>query len=114
MSRMRNTFTLLLLACLVLGPVTALLFAVKTESTRSQVIQPIRVLFLGDKGHHQPAQRAKQLLPYLASSGIDATYTEDANDLNPQTLSQYDALLIYANIEQIRHEQEKALLEYVD
>src|SRR3954465_7020990 len=60
---------------------------------------PIRVLFLGDNGHHKPAERAKQLLPYLSSRGIEATYSENPNDLNPQTLGNYDCLLIYANIE---------------
>jgi putative membrane-bound dehydrogenase-like protein len=75
---------------------------------------PIRVLFLGDNGHHKPAERAKQLLPYLASRGIEAVYSENADDLNPQTLGGYDCLLIYANIEQIKPEQEKALLEYVN
>jgi putative membrane-bound dehydrogenase-like protein len=73
----------------------------------------IRVLFLGDKGPHKPAERAKQLLPYLAARGIEATYTEDINDLRADVLSGYDCLLIYANIESIAPAQEKALLDYV-
>jgi uncharacterized protein len=73
----------------------------------------IKVLFLGDRGHHQPADRAAQITPVLAGRGIDVTYTEKPTDLNPETLARYDALLIYANITAITPEQEKALVEYV-
>ncbi len=59
---------------------------------------PIKVLFLGDQGHHRPADRAAQITPVLAGRGIDVTYTEKLGDLNPATLARYDALLIYANI----------------
>lgn len=75
---------------------------------------PLNVLFLGDQGHHLPADRAAQLIPVMASRGIDVTYTEDiANALDPDTLASYDALIIYANTEAIAPEQEKALLDYV-
>ena len=74
----------------------------------------IKVLFLGDGGHHSPAARAAQLTPVLAGRGIDVTYTDKLGDLNPATLARYDALLIYANITRIGAEQEKALLGYVN
>ncbi|MGE3818150.1 MAG: PVC-type heme-binding CxxCH protein [Isosphaeraceae bacterium] len=74
---------------------------------------PIKVLFLGDKGHHRPADRARQIIPVLGDRGISITYTENPNDLNPKTLGQYDALLLYANIDRIEPDQEKALLDYV-
>jgi hypothetical protein len=35
----------------------------------------LKVLFLGDNGHHQPAVRYRQLEPVLAKRGIDLTYT---------------------------------------
>ncbi|HVX10593.1 MAG TPA: PVC-type heme-binding CxxCH protein [Pirellulales bacterium] len=73
----------------------------------------IRVLFLGDQGHHRPSDRFRQIQPVLARRGIDVTYTENAADLRPETLGQYDAVLLYANIDRIEPEQEKALLEYV-
>jgi putative membrane-bound dehydrogenase-like protein len=73
----------------------------------------IKVLFLGDQGHHRPADRAAQITPVLAGRGIDVTYTENIGDLNPETLARYDALLIYANITAIGPEQEKALVDYV-
>src|SRR5690606_33143862 len=59
---------------------------------------PLRALFLGDQGHHQPHQRFLQLEPVLAGRGIQLTYTEDVSDLNAETLSGYDALVLYANI----------------
>src|SRR3954470_6239615 len=117
---MRRNINVLLIATALLA--TAIVLVASETDKRSSPRPPaavsakpaIRVLFLGDKGHHKPAERAKQLLPYLASRGIEATYSENADDLNPQTLGNFDCLLIYANIEQIKPEQEKALLEYVN
>jgi putative membrane-bound dehydrogenase-like protein len=75
---------------------------------------PLKVLFLGDRGHHNPADRAAQLIPVLAGRGIDLTYTERLGDLNRENLGRFDALVIYANINTISPEQEKALLDYVE
>jgi putative membrane-bound dehydrogenase-like protein len=74
---------------------------------------PIKILFLGDNGHHRPAERFRQLQPILAARGIDLTYTDKVEALNPKTLASYDGLLIYANTEKITPEQEQALLDYV-
>ena len=75
---------------------------------------PLKVLFLGDRGHHRPSERAAQLIPVMAGRGIDVAYTEDlASTLDPDTLGKYDALIIYANIEAIEPAQEEALLDYV-
>lgn len=73
----------------------------------------LRVLFLGDNGHHQPAVRAAELIPVLANRRIDVTYTENCDDLNPGTLGQYDALVLYANHDTITPPQLKSLLDYV-
>ena len=75
---------------------------------------PLKVLFLGDRGHHVPAERFAILRPVFASRGIDLTYTEKAGDLNPDTLKKYDALIVYANNERITPGQEKALIDYVE
>ena len=75
---------------------------------------PLSVLFLGDRGHHEPADRAAQLKPVFAGRGIKVTYTEKTDDLNPETLARYDALLIYANVTEIKPAQEKALIDYVE
>ncbi len=74
----------------------------------------LKVLFLGDQGHHQPADRAAQIIPVLAGRGINVTYTEKLADLNPENLAKFDALLIYANTTDIKPSQEKALLDYVE
>ncbi len=73
----------------------------------------VKVLFLGDKGHHQPAMRFRQLAAAWANQPIVLEYTEDLKVLNGKTLEKYDALMIYANHPKIEPDQEKALLEYV-
>ena len=73
----------------------------------------ISALFLGDRGHHQPFERASQLIPVLEPRGIDIEYTERVEDLNPDRLSSFDCLIIYANIGRISPQQEKALLDFV-
>jgi putative membrane-bound dehydrogenase-like protein len=74
----------------------------------------LKLLFLGDKGHHQPEARFKQIMPVLRERGIDLTYTEKMSDLNEKTLGEYAGLVIYANTTEISPEQEKALLDYVE
>jgi putative membrane-bound dehydrogenase-like protein len=74
---------------------------------------PLRILFLGDNGHHRPADRFAQMQPALSSRGIELTYTDKLDDLNPAKLARYDALLIFANYTRISPEQESALLNYV-
>jgi uncharacterized protein len=91
---------------LVLASFSAV-FAVAEEA------RPLKVLFLGDQGHHRPAERYRQAAPVLKDRGIELDYTENLADLNAEKLGQYDALLIYANQERISPEQELALLDYV-
>ncbi len=75
---------------------------------------PIKILFLGDQGHHRPADLYRVLEPALKNYGIEVTYTEDiANALTARKLNEFDGLLIYANIDELGKEQEAALLEYV-
>jgi putative membrane-bound dehydrogenase-like protein len=73
----------------------------------------LKLLFLGDQKNHQPATRFEILQPVMAEKGIELTYTEDVASLNRKTLSQYDGLILYANIDSIDPDQAKALLEYV-
>jgi hypothetical protein len=51
-------------------------------------------LFLGDNGHHRPADRFKQLQPVMAKQGIEMDYTEKMDDVNPAKLAGYDCLAI--------------------
>ena len=73
----------------------------------------LKLLFLGDNGHHKPAERFIQLQPVLGQRGIDLTYTDKVDALNGKTLAGYDGLIIYANHTKITPEQEQALLDYV-
>lgn len=92
------------------GLAAALWLSLATGATAAD---EIKVLFLGDKGHHQPAARFRQIEPVLKARGIDATYTENIKDLNSSNLKKYDALLVYANIDAIEPSEERALLDYV-
>jgi putative membrane-bound dehydrogenase-like protein len=73
----------------------------------------IKILFLGDNGHHKPHERYRQIEPMLAAHGISVEYAETARTLSPETLARFDGLLVYANLEKITREQEQALLDYV-
>ncbi|MEO1525925.1 MAG: PVC-type heme-binding CxxCH protein [Planctomycetota bacterium] len=73
----------------------------------------LSLLFIGDNGHHQPARRFQELAPSLAGRGIKLKYTDDMSSLNSETLSQYDGLVLYANIDRIEDAQADALLRYV-
>lgn len=73
----------------------------------------LEVLFLGDKDHHVPDKRFFQGLPALHPRGINLTYTDHLEDLNPTTLGKYDVLAIYANWTKIQPAEEKALIDFV-
>src|SRR5258708_38212864 len=87
------------------------LFTCILTAARASAVEPVPldVLFLGDEGHHRPADRAAQLTPVMAGRGIEITYTYNLIELNPENLARYDALLLYANIERIEPREEKAL-----
>src|SRR3954469_15920150 len=74
---------------------------------------PIKILFLGDNGHHKPNDRFRQLQPIFEKRGIELTYTDSMDALSAKTLARYDGLLIYANTTKISSAQEQALLDYV-
>lgn len=84
-----------------------------TLSNATAQAPTLKLLFLGDNGHHRPAERFRQLQPVLSERGIEIVYTDAATALNLQTLSKYDGLIVYANNEKIAPEQEQALLDYV-
>src|SRR3982751_1989241 len=75
--------------------------------------EPLKLLFLGDNGHHQPAARFKQLAPVMKERGIELTYSDKVEDLNAETLGKYAGLIVYANTTKISPEQEQALLDFV-
>ncbi|MEZ0487738.1 PVC-type heme-binding CxxCH protein [Fibrella aquatica] len=84
-----------------------------SASARKSGPRRTEILFLGDKGHHKPMERAPQLMAALGSRGINITYTDKLEDLNPENLSKYDGMLIFANWDSIPKPQERALLDFV-
>jgi putative membrane-bound dehydrogenase-like protein len=91
----------------------ALTLALLAGVASAESSKPIQILFLGDNGHHQPALRFKTLQPVLYQRGIELTYSDDMGALNKDALAKYDGLMIYANTEKIKPEQEAAMLEFV-
>jgi len=104
MKNIRRILTCSLLAAVVWLPVNCP--AAAQPST-------LRVLFLGDSGPHQPAERFKQLQPVLTPRGIELVYTDNLRDITPAKLAGFDALAIYANITQLPAEHELAMLDFV-
>jgi len=92
-----------------LGAILGVLVATAAPAAEA----PVRVLFLGDDGHHQPAQRFAQLQPVLATRGIELVYTDKLPDLDPKVLAAYDVLAVYANIDSLTPEGEAAILDFV-
>ena len=74
----------------------------------------IKLLFLGDDGHHKPNDRFRQIQPVLAAKGIDLVYTDKVESLTPKILNSYQGLVIFANLTTLSPEQEKAMLDYVE
>ncbi|CAG5070217.1 hypothetical protein DYBT9623_02957 [Dyadobacter sp. CECT 9623] len=89
--------------------------SVKSASSKGEASKARRleILFLGDNGHHNPAERVPQIMAALGPKGFNFTYTDNLNDLNAETLNKYDALMLYANHDSIAPQQAKALLDYV-
>lgn len=99
----------LALSCLLLSAIT-----VTAQEPSPPRPRPLKILFLGDDGHHRPIERFRLLEPALAKHKITLVYTDSINALNPKVLAGYDGLVIYANQEKITPDQEKALLEFVE
>jgi uncharacterized protein len=92
--------------------VTTLFLVAVGSSAFSQ--DTIRVLMLGDSGLHKPSSFFRTVEEPLKKHGIELKYTENLSDVNAENLKGFAGLLIFANIERITPEAEKALLEYVE
>lgn len=57
----------------------------------------LQVLFLGDRGHHEPAARLQEIYGSLARRGIAVDYEDDLLAVTPEVLARYDAVAVYAN-----------------
>jgi len=73
----------------------------------------VKILFLGDNGHHKPLERFRQSVTEMTRRGIDMTYVDDLAQITPQNLKRIDALALYANIEKVTPDAERAILDYV-
>ena len=110
---LRTAATLLLLSALA---ACARVPALISGREMRELARPARlkVMFLGDGGHHRPAERLRDIAPAMLNRGIELYYTEDLNDLNLEKLRGYDALMLYANYGgALPKEQEETLLAYV-
>ena len=88
-------------------------FIVLLAGSLSVDASELQLMFLGDQGHHRPADRFRQLEPVFKERGIDLTYTEDMNSLRHDNLDRYDGLIVYANIDEIEPTQANDLLQFV-
>lgn len=74
----------------------------------------VEILVLGHESEHHNSEKLMMYLQTpLFQKGINLTYTTDLEDLNEETLNNYDGLMIYANHESISPEQESALKSYI-
>jgi putative membrane-bound dehydrogenase-like protein len=74
----------------------------------------VEILVLGHESEHHNSEKLMMYLQTpLFQKGINLTYTTDLEDLNEETLNNYDGLMIYANHEAISPEQESALKSYI-
>lgn len=98
---------------ILLGLLTIAAINTGTSAWAADADKPLKLLFLGDRGHHQPKARYEQLAPVLTPRGIELTYTEDVRALETKRLAAYDGLIVYANIDELPSDQEAALMKFV-
>jgi type 1 glutamine amidotransferase len=89
------------------------LFSIATFAQNAPKPRRLEVLFLGDNGHHKPVERLPSIMSALGNKGINFTYTNKLEDINLENLNRFDALMIYANWDEITPQAETALLAYV-
>lgn len=73
----------------------------------------LKLLFMGDNGHHRPSERFHELAPVMEARGIELKYTDRMEDLTAETLADFDGLVLYANIDKIEDAEAKVVLDYV-
>ncbi len=76
---------------------------------------PVQVLFLGhDSEHHNSEAYLPMLQQALTPNGYYFTYEEDPSVLTEEELAKYDALVLYANHDEITDDQNEALMTFVE
>jgi uncharacterized protein len=100
--------------------IVLLIASCSKEQTGTYTEKPyLQVLFLGDDRGHEPSVRLRDIARPMLDRGIHLYYTSDINDINPQNLAKYDAVLLYANYHEPHFpvtppEIEDALIGYVE
>ncbi len=79
----------------------------------------LEVLFLGDDGHHKPAERLRDVARPMLNRDIELFYSSDIDELELENLKKYDAVLLYANYHapdypKLPKDKEQALVNYVE
>ncbi len=99
--------------CLVLLG-TLLLFSYCNQPMDQSGPRKLEILLLGhDSEHHNSEAYLPLLASALTPKGFNFSYSSDLDDLNEANLARYDALMVYANHDEIEPAQEKALLQFV-
>lgn len=75
---------------------------------------PVRLLFLGDHGHHEPQARAEAATAAWAAEGIALRYADDTAQLDGALLAEYDCVLVYNNTDLLAPPREAALIRFVE
>jgi putative membrane-bound dehydrogenase-like protein len=94
--------------------VLAIAFSLLTLASAARAEEPLRMLFLGDDGHHRPPTMFELARPALAAAGIEAEYSADAAALNADKLSNVDCVLIFRDSGDLSAHQEAALVKFVE
>lgn len=98
------------LICLLLGG----LLAASPDHALEPPSRTLEVLFFGDDAYHHPLERYRLLKEVSGTRGLRLTYEKRMEALTTENLARFDALLIYANQQEIAPEQWAALKEYVE
>jgi len=80
---------------------------------------PLNALFLGGGGGgpdtaHNGRINHHKLIPEFLRSGIEMTYSDNLNDLNPQTLANYEVVILYFGAKNEQPERIRALAAFVE
>ncbi|CAN5911335.1 hypothetical protein BH11VER1_BH11VER1_13740 [soil metagenome] len=94
---------------------TLSLIAITLAASLQAAPGPIRILFLGhESDHHDSAKYCPILMKEMGREAIYFDYFTQPEVLNSETLSNYDAVMLYANHGKITPEQFAALNTFVE
>ena len=75
---LKMAFAFCVIVLLIAG--TANVWAAGEPPMDSGAPRRVKVLFLGDHGHHDPLLRLRQVYSHMGQAGIDFTYTDRVSD----------------------------------